>query len=159
MIIKTTTADKQHLNQVEADNYRYLRSLQGKYIPVCLGTFTPRVSYWYRGELMEKMMILSWLGWRPQHVNDEKSDFFHLEREKTLAVLRSHGVVYGYSEWRNMLWDDLGSRLIVIDLEDVKWLKRPRALELMSGNARLGHRAKVGKSRRKLLSSSTAVCT
>jgi hypothetical protein len=143
VVIKATTADKQHFIQTEADNYRYLKSLQGKQIPVCLGTFTPRVSYWYHGQLMEHMMILSWSGSRLQHViNDENSSFFHQERETALAVLRSHGMVHGDCEWRNMLWDDLGSRLIVIDLEDVKWLKSPRALEPTSGNTRDGHRGK-----------------
>ncbi|KAJ6020014.1 hypothetical protein N7522_000089 [Penicillium canescens] len=160
VIIKATTADKQHLIQAEADNYGYLRSLQGKHIPVCLGTFTPRVSYWYHGEPMEQMMILSWSGSRLQHViNDDNSSFFHKECEKALAVLRSHGVVHGDSEWRNMLWDDMGGRLIVIDLEDMKWLKRPRALEPTSGNTRHGHRVGEEKSRQRLLSSSTAVCT
>ncbi|KAI2734239.1 hypothetical protein DTO013E5_10111 [Penicillium roqueforti] len=160
VVIKATTADKQHLIKAEADNYRSLRSLQGKQIPVCLGTFTPRVSYWYHGELMAQMMILSWSGKRLQHViNDENSRFFHQERDKALTVLRSHGVVHGDSEWRNMLWDDLGVRLFVIDLEEVKWLKRPRALEPTSGNMRHGHRVGVGKSRKKLLSSSTAVCS
>ena len=150
MIIKATTADKQHLIKAEADNYRSLRSLQGKQIPVCLGTFTPRVSYWYHGELMAQMMILSWSGKRLQHViNDENSRFFHQERDKALTVLRSHGVVHGDSEWRNMLWNDLGVRLFVIDLEDVKWLKRPRALEPTSGDMRHGHRVGVGKSTRK----------
>ncbi|KAJ6061108.1 hypothetical protein N7444_001804 [Penicillium canescens] len=159
VIIKATTADKQHLIQAEADNYGYLRSLQGKHIPVCLGAFTPRVSCWYHGELMEQMMILSWSGSRLQHVNDDNSSFFHKECEKALAVLRSHGVVHGDSEWRNMLWDDMGGRLIVIDLEDMKWLKRPRALEPTSGNTRHGHRVGEEKSRQRLLSSSTAVCT
>ncbi|KUM61397.1 hypothetical protein ACN42_g5712 [Penicillium freii] len=160
VIIKATTADKQHLIKAEADNYRSLRSLQGKQIPVCLGTFTPRVSYWYHGELMAQMMILSWSGKRLQHViDDENSRFFHQERDKALTVLRSHGVIHSDSEWRNMLWDDLGVRLFVIDLEEVKWLKRPRALEPTSGNMRHGHRVGVGKSRKKLLSSSTAVCS
>lgn len=40
---------------------------------------------------------------------------------------------------RNMLWDDVSNRLVVIDLEDVKWLKRPRALEPTSGNTRRNH--------------------
>ncbi|KAJ5695363.1 hypothetical protein N7455_001733 [Penicillium solitum] len=160
VVIKATTMEKQHRLQAEANNYRHLRSLQGNQIPVCLGTFTPRVSYWYHGELMAQMMILSWSGKRLQHViNDENSRFFHQERDKALIVLRSHGVVHGDSEWRNMLWDGLGSRLVVIDLEDVKWLKRPRTLEPTSGNARHGHRAKVGKSGQKLLSSSTAFYT
>ncbi|KXG46665.1 uncharacterized protein PGRI_055210 [Penicillium griseofulvum] len=160
VVIKATTMEKQHRLQAEANNYRHLRSLQGNQIPVCLGTFTPRVSYWYHGELMAQMMILSWAGKRLQHViNDENSRFFHQERDKALTVLRSHGVVHGDSEWRNMLWDDLGVRLFVIDLEEVKWLKRPRALEPTSGNMRHGHRVGVRKSRKKLLSSSTAVCS
>ncbi|KAE8154242.1 hypothetical protein BDV25DRAFT_148143 [Aspergillus avenaceus] len=159
VIIKATTADKQHLIQAEADNYRYLKSLQGKQIPVCLGTFTPRVSYWYHGELMEHMMILSWSGSRLQYViNNKNLGFFQREREKALTVLRSHGVVHGDSEWRNMLWDDLSSCLIVIDLEDVKRLKRPRALEPTSGNMRHSYYDGTGKYRQRPLCSSTAVC-
>ncbi|CAG8908439.1 unnamed protein product [Penicillium egyptiacum] len=109
---------------------------------------------------MAQMMVLSWSGTRLQHViNDENSSFFHRERDRALTVLRSHGVAHGDSEWRNMLWDDLGGRLFVIDLEDMKWLKRPRALEPTSGNMGRGHRVGAGKSRKKLLSNSTAVCS
>lgn len=88
---------------------------------------------------MAQMMALSWSETRLQYViNDQNSIFFHQEREKVLSVLRSRGVIHSDSEWRNMLWDDPDSRLVVIDLEDVKWLKRPQALELTSGNARHG---------------------
>lgn len=159
VVIKATTAEKQRLLQTEVDNYRRLRSLQGQQIPVCLGAFKPRVTYWYHGELMAQMMILSWSGARLQHViNDENSGFFEKERKEALAVLRSHGVVHCDSEWRNMLWDDLSGRLVVIDLEDVKWLERPQALEPTSGNTRVP-RAGSEKGRKRLLSSSTAVCT
>ena len=160
VIIKATTLEKQHHLQAEMDNYRHLRSLQGQQIPVCLGAFTPRVAYWYHGELMAKMMILSWSGTRLQHViNDENTAFFHQKRDQALTVLRSHGVVHGDNEWRNMLWDDLDGRLIVIDLEEVKWLKRPRALEPTSGNTRRDDRVGAGKPRQRLLASSTTVCT
>ncbi|EPS32971.1 hypothetical protein PDE_07932 [Penicillium oxalicum 114-2] len=143
VIIKATTKEKQHRLQAEADNYYHLGSLQGQQIPVCLGTFTPRISYWYHGELMEQMMILSWSGRRLQFViNDENSRFFRQERDKALAILQSHGVVHGDIAWRNMLWDDRSSRLIVIDLEDLKWLKRPRALGSKTENARRGRRAR-----------------
>ncbi|KKK17251.1 hypothetical protein ARAM_001828 [Aspergillus rambellii] len=146
VIIKATTAQKQHLLQGEVDNYRRLRSLQGQQIPVCLGTFTPRITYWYHGELMVQMMILSWSGTRLQHViNKENSALFHRERQKALAVLRSHGVIHGDSEWRNMLWDELGGRLMVIDLEDVRWLKGPRALESLSPNTWNGRRTSGGE--------------
>ncbi|KAJ5856774.1 hypothetical protein N7455_007668 [Penicillium solitum] len=160
VVIKATTTEKQHRLQAEANNYRHLRSLQGNQIPVCLGIFQPQVAYWYHGELMVQMMILSWSGTRLQHViNNENSSFFHQERDKTLAVFRSHGVIHSDDEWRNMLWDDLGGRLFVIDLEDVKWLKRPRALEPIVGNTPHGHRVGARKSRQRLLSSSTTVCT
>ena len=99
---------------------------------------------------MTQMMILSWSGARLQHViNDGNFDFFHQARYKALAVLRSCGVIHNDHEWRNMLWDDLSGRLVVIDLEDVKWLKRPRALESPSGSTRRrskGKQARLGKS-------------
>ncbi|KAJ5483198.1 hypothetical protein N7530_002444 [Penicillium desertorum] len=82
-----------------------------------------------------------------------------MESVTKLTVLRSHGVVDGDSEWCNMLWDDLGGLFFVIDLEEVKWLKRPRALEPTSGNTRDGHRVGGEKSRKKLLSSLSAVCS
>ena len=81
------------------ENYRHLKSLQAQQIAVCLGAFTPRVTYWYHGELMAKMMILSWSGTRLRHViNDENSAFFHQERDQALTVLRSRGVVHGADE-------------------------------------------------------------
>lgn len=97
-------------------------------------------------------MVLSWSGTRLQHViNDRNASFFHQEREKTLSVLRSRGVIHGDCEWRNMLWDDQGGRLVVIDLEDVISQTRRRAHEAKSGNARHGHLAKAIKSGTKVL--------
>ncbi|KAI9043620.1 uncharacterized protein KD926_003390 [Aspergillus affinis] len=108
VVIKATTVEKQHRLQAEVDNYHHLRSLQGQHIP---------------------MMILGWSGTRLQRViNDGNFNFFHQERDKALAMLRSYGVVHSDSEWRNMLWDDLGGRLVVIDLEEVKWLNVNRGI-------------------------------
>ncbi|KAJ5462250.1 hypothetical protein N7530_010455 [Penicillium desertorum] len=138
--------EKQHRLQAEANNYRHLRSLQGNQIPVCVGSFQLWVAYWYHGELIAQMMVLSWSGTRLQHIiNDENSSSFDQERKKALTVLRSHGVVHNDSEWRNMLWDDLSGQLIVIDLEDMKWLKRRQVLASTSGNAWRGHRVGAGK--------------
>ncbi|BCS00086.1 uncharacterized protein AKAW2_50427A [Aspergillus luchuensis] len=135
--MKATTVEKQHRLQTEVDNYHRVRNLQGQYIPVCLRDFKPRVAYWYHGKIMAQMMILSWSGTRLQHaIHDGNSRFFHQERDRALTTLRSRGIIHCDSEWRNMLWDDLSGRLVVIDLEDVKWLKRPRALESVSANTR-----------------------
>lgn len=51
----------------------------------------------------------------------------------------------------------LGGRLIIIDLEELKWLKRPHALKPASGNARYSDRAKAGKFGQQLPSSPTTV--
>ncbi|OJZ88843.1 hypothetical protein ASPFODRAFT_205917 [Aspergillus luchuensis CBS 106.47] len=60
------------------------------------------------------------------------ASFVNPEREKALAEIRSCGAIHCDSEWRNMLWDDLSGHLVVVDLEDVKWLKRPWALDCIS---------------------------
>ncbi|KAJ5275771.1 hypothetical protein N7524_001924 [Penicillium chrysogenum] len=143
VVMKATTAEKQHRLQVEVENYNRLRNLQGQQIPVCWSFQT-------------KHFILV-----PRRVDGADNDlgFFDQERKKVLAVLQSHGIIHGDSEWRNMLWDDAGCRLVVIDLEDMKWLKRPRALEPASGNTRHVHRVRDEKSRQNLLSSSAGVRT
>ncbi|KAI2883675.1 hypothetical protein CBS63078_11354 [Aspergillus niger] len=107
--------------QLARDREFGFKQLHGQYVPVCLGDFQPRVAYWYHGRLMAQMMILSWTGTRLEHaIHDGNSHFFHQERDKALTVLRSRGVIHCDSEWRNMLWDDLSGRLVVIDLGDVK---------------------------------------
>ncbi|KAL2846620.1 hypothetical protein BJY01DRAFT_234520 [Aspergillus pseudoustus] len=160
VVIKATTKEKQHTLQTEVNNYRHLRTLQGYQIPVCLGHFEPGISYWYHGELMAHMMILSWSGTRLQKIiNNDNSDFFHKKRDEALAALQKHGVEHQDKEWRNMLWDEQTRSLVVVDLEDVEWLKRPRVLHQTSGNS-LGRRiAKGQKTKRRRLSSLTAACT
>jgi hypothetical protein len=56
----------------------------------------------------------------------ERTSFIHRESDQALSVLRFHGVTHGDNERRNMLCEGLYSPLIVIELEEVKWLKRPR---------------------------------
>ncbi|KAL4888051.1 hypothetical protein BDV59DRAFT_189431 [Aspergillus ambiguus] len=142
VVIKATTDEKQLALQTEVSNYRHLQSLQGYQIPVCLGYFKPKVPYWYHGRLMAHMAILNWSGTRLQKIiNDENEKFFSSERDKCLTVLRSHGVIHKDKEWRNMLWDEITKRLIVIDLEDMAWFKRPRPLQPISGNLRSRHTA------------------
>ncbi|RDH26819.1 hypothetical protein BDQ94DRAFT_186124 [Aspergillus welwitschiae] len=76
---------------------------------------------WYHGRRMTQKMILSRSGTRLQHA-----------RNKALAEICSCGATHCDSEWRNMLWDDLSGHLVVVDLEDMKWLKRPGALDYIS---------------------------
>ncbi|KAG0153446.1 hypothetical protein PDIDSM_2098 [Penicillium digitatum] len=105
VVIKATTMEKQHRLQAEANNYRHLRSFTRK--------SNPRLSWHIYAT---SLILVPWringadddteLVWkRLQYIiNDENSRFFHQERDKALTVLRSHGVIHGDSEWRNILW-------------------------------------------------------
>ncbi|PYI07075.1 hypothetical protein BO78DRAFT_367384 [Aspergillus sclerotiicarbonarius CBS 121057] len=125
VILKAVTARREANIKKEAQVYNRLRSLQGYQIPVFVGQFKPRSTYWYHGELMARMMILSWSGLRISTIRDkENTPFFETEREKLLKVLRSHGMVHGDSEWRNVLWNESASCAVMIDFEDVTWLEK-----------------------------------
>ena len=120
IVIKATTKKNQHALKTEVDNYHKLQSLQGYQIPVCLGDFEPSITYWYHGQVMAHMMILSWSGTRLQRIiKDENLDFFHKEREKALKSLQKYGVEHRDKEWRNMLCDEQTRSLVVVDLEDM----------------------------------------
>ena len=136
VIIKATTAEKKHNLRREIDNFDRLRPLQGFSIPVCVGEFSPRVSYWYHGELMAHMMILSWSGIRVQNIvnkNKSKMPFFEHEQEKVAEALRAYGAEHCDREWRNMLWNESSQCTIMIDLENLSWSAR-LPLRSTSGN-------------------------
>jgi hypothetical protein len=102
VIIKATTKEKEHALIAEADNYRRLRTLQEHQIPVCLGNFMPNIEFWYHGEIMAHMTILSWSGTRLQRtINSENSAFFHEERNRCLSILQSQGIDHKDKAWRN----------------------------------------------------------
>ncbi|KAG5297455.1 hypothetical protein I7I48_06573 [Histoplasma ohiense] len=157
VVIKATIEEKKHRLQEETNNYRRLRSLQGYQIPVCLGAFTPRVKYWYHGDIMTYMMILSWSGARLQFVvNDANISFFQEKRDKALAVLLSNGVKHKDKEWRNMLWDEHTGHLAVIDLEDIEWVKRRPPLQSKPDNTQGEKSTRTRKNKKRCLASASS---
>ena len=146
IVIKATTAQEEHNLRTETASYSRLRPLQGYQIPVCVGHFKPRIAYWYHGQLMAHMMILSWSGARAQKfINQENSSFFHDERDKLVKMLRSYGAVHRDNEWRNILWNSSASCLVMIDFEDVSWIRERPPLGTMSGNIARNHFAHTRK--------------
>ncbi|PLB43838.1 hypothetical protein P170DRAFT_459415 [Aspergillus steynii IBT 23096] len=141
IVIKATTEEKPYSFHAKVNNYHRLQSLQGYQIPVCLGHFKPN-----SGIRLQKV------------ISNENSDFFHKERDKCLAVLWSHGVVHKDKKWRNMLWDELTGRLVVIDLEDIEWIKQPRPLQPTSANSSGRHIAGVQQRKEGHRSSLPAAC-
>ncbi|BCS30693.1 uncharacterized protein APUU_80996A [Aspergillus puulaauensis] len=159
VVIKAIIKEKQHTLQAEGDNYHRLRSLQGYQIPVCLGDFEPSITYWYHGQLMAHMMVLSWSGTRLQRIiSKENLNFFHKERGRALKALKEHGAEHKDKEWRNILWDEQTRSLVVVDLEDMEWLKRPRPLQPTSGNSLGRGLVQRQKNKRRCLSSLAAAC-
>ena len=80
------------------------------------------------------MMILSWSGIRVQSIiNQKNASFFDNERSRLANVLRSHGVVNEDDEWRNILWDEKSGRVVMIDFEEVPWLRKRMPLESTTG--------------------------
>lgn len=103
--------------------YKYLRSIQGEHIPVCLGLFFPKAPYFYHGKVMKYMLILSWAGdriLRPESRSEE--ELLRQKRAELLSTLNSHGVEHRDKAWRNILWNRELGRLVAIDLEDAKRL-------------------------------------
>ena len=140
MIIKAITIEKQHYLKVKVDNYYYLQSLQGQYILVCLRSFMSYIIYQYYSELIVQIMVLSWSRICLQYIiNKWNSSFFHQKHKKVLAILQLYKVIYSDSEQYNILQDDPSSYLVIVDLEDIKWLKRPQVLKPISSNIYYGY--------------------
>lgn len=121
VVIKATTKEYYSRIKGEFDAYNRLRSLQGRYIPVCIGSFSPQIAYHYHGKPMAYMLILSWSGVRAQGALTGKDEFLHQKRDELLSVLRSHGVTHPDTAWRNILWNDEIGNAFIIDFEDVRW--------------------------------------
>lgn len=125
VVIKAASARREAWIRTEAQVYSRLRALQGYQIPVCVGQFKPRIRYWYHGQAMDRMMILSWSGLRISTIiNDDNTRFFETERKALLQVLRSYGVMHRDTDWRNVLWNDRAGCAVMIDFEDVTWLEK-----------------------------------
>ncbi|KAL1954121.1 hypothetical protein VTO42DRAFT_1745 [Malbranchea cinnamomea] len=119
VVIKATTADLVSRLQHEKKVYDLLHSLQGSEIPVCIGDFSPQIPYYYHGQVMAHMLVLSWAGIRTQNiVNKDNEHWFLQKREVALSKIRSFGVIHKDVAWRNVLWNEETSSAIIIDFED-----------------------------------------
>ncbi|KAJ5158704.1 uncharacterized protein N7500_008355 [Penicillium coprophilum] len=126
MMIKATGTSQSRRIKAELINYQSLKSLQGSQIPVCLGMFEPKIPYWYHGVQMNYMLLLSWSGIRTdEHTTYETTQYLEQEMRKLEDILQEHGVVQKDAAFRNVLWNPDTESFMMIDLEDMKWLKGP----------------------------------
>ncbi|KFY96895.1 hypothetical protein V498_02406 [Pseudogymnoascus sp. VKM F-4517 (FW-2822)] len=109
--------DIEYLNQ-ENKVYSHLRSLQGESIPVCLGTSTLELPYYYDCGVYVSMLFLSWAG-RPlyQYNNREHENDVIESATSALKALHKLRVLHKDAKPHNMLWDEYRDKFMLVDLE------------------------------------------
>jgi hypothetical protein len=98
--------------------YSHLRSLQGTYIPVCLGTSNLELPYYYDCGVYVSMLFLSWAG-QPlyQYINPRNEDDVIESATSALKALYKLRVLHKDAKPHNMLWDENRDKFMLVDLE------------------------------------------
>ena len=122
----------------EAEVYRRLAAIQGKHVPVYLGSLDLDFQYYHRdGIRIVHMMFLSWGGERLNIKNLADTDMQTRTSDIVRAVKAIHeaGVVHRDMRMPNLLWSEEMKRVIVIDFERANLIKATRqALSSLSPN-------------------------
>ncbi|OHE90489.1 hypothetical protein CORC01_14217 [Colletotrichum orchidophilum] len=120
----------QHENEV----YDRLRSIQGKHVPVCLGSVDLVLPFYYDSGIYKHFLFLSWAG-RPlfdsanQAIRTDVVDVV----AKAYKELHKLGILHGDAEPRNVLRDTVSGNIMVVDFERAEVRCRP-PLGLLSSN-------------------------
>ncbi|KAH0538831.1 hypothetical protein FGG08_004607 [Glutinoglossum americanum] len=143
LVAKATTAallpDLVH----ESRMYARLKPLQGNVVPVCLGTVTLKEHPYYYdvGVQLVHMLLLSWGGRPlPGHIREAIAGDQWWEHDGVkLAVdaVRECGVVHEDVRAPNLLWDEIGLKVVVIDFE------RARGVEKTVGSGKRAREADI----------------
>ena len=100
--------------------YECLRTLQGTYIPVCLGGIDLLVPYYHRGVELIHMMFMAWggeaLGECSQILGHIEEDVSQMAAEG-MEAMHALGVLHRDVATRNMLWNAECSRVMFVDFE------------------------------------------
>ncbi|KND87151.1 hypothetical protein TOPH_08191 [Tolypocladium ophioglossoides CBS 100239] len=128
----------QHENKV----YEHLRSLQGKKVPVCLGTLDLVLPYYHDGGVYTHFLFLSWAGW-PVWVRAKDIGQSTLTRGVTTAYSAIHKmrVLHHDAALRNILHDAETGKIMVIDFERSEFFDReplaPVGVRRLNGQGKL----------------------
>jgi len=109
--------NRKHLRN-EGRVYKHLSDLQGTCIPVCMGEISLRLPYYYGGGEYTQMLLLSW-GGRPlwDYIRSDNRSSLMQKATRALAQFHQRRVLHGDAELRNLVYDKVEDRLMVIDLE------------------------------------------
>lgn len=117
----------------EANVYKRLRSLQGICVPVCMGAIDLVHPYYYIGNQIVHMLLLSWGGTRIDHHIDRDNMGDVLDQAThSLQAIHRLGVLHHDPMPRNALWSIEIRGVMMVDFERAKLIegrtskKRPR---------------------------------
>ena len=100
--------------------YECLRTLQGTYVPVCLGGVDLHVPYYHRGVELIHMMFMAWggeaLGECSHILGDVEEDVSQMAAEG-MEAMHALGVLHRDVATRNMLWNEECGRVMFVDFE------------------------------------------
>ena len=100
--------------------YECLRTLQGTYVPVCLGGVDLLIPYYHRGVELIHMMFMAWggaaLGECSQILGHIEKDVSQMAAEG-MEAMHALGVLHRDVATRNMLWNEECGRVMFVDFE------------------------------------------
>ncbi|MCJ1247099.1 hypothetical protein MMC30_004310 [Trapelia coarctata] len=119
LVAKGIVASLASLLAYERRVYSHLHAVQGKFIPVCLGTVELIRQYIYGiGTYISHMLLLSWAG---EKLADQYAAQFDAKyRDHTRCAVRAvvnAGVSHGDLEGCNILWNREVERIMLVDFE------------------------------------------
>ena len=100
--------------------YKSLRTLQGTYVPVCLGGIDLLVPYYHRGVELIHMMFMAWGG---EALGGCRQILAHVEKDVSqmaaegMEAMHALGVLHRDVATRNMLWNEECGRVMFVDFE------------------------------------------
>ncbi|KAM0798172.1 hypothetical protein BDR22DRAFT_860119 [Usnea florida] len=100
--------------------YECLRTLQGTYVPVCLGGIDLHVPYYHRGVELIHMMFMAWGG---EALRECREILGHVEKDVSqmaaegMEAMHALGVLHRDVATRNMLWNGECGRVMFVDFE------------------------------------------
>ena len=111
--------------QHEAAIYDRLWTIQGRYVPVCLGNIDLVLPYYYNGSVNMHFMFLSWAG-RPLFECVDKVNMAGVVDKVTTIYRAVHrlSVLHRDAEPRNILYDTISDNVMLVDFERAELLDR-----------------------------------
>ncbi|KAM3418333.1 hypothetical protein BST61_g4332 [Cercospora zeina] len=126
----------------EATVYGRLKSLQGRYVPVCCGIVGLKLPYHYDGVELRHILLLSWAGESLAQLMVQYETFASIkpmcdeQAKKAYEAIRSLQVLHCDEAPRNMVYNANTGQLMILDFERSRVVERQALSEIPSNRKR-----------------------